>query len=78
MRFLASLPNLKRVLLRGCDLSDRPLREVVAAQQHFVTLDLIDISLVNRITYTACHELQAQKPRLQVLHTAKPLFLATE
>lgn len=77
-RFLATLPNLKQLFVRGCDLSDRPLREVVACNEHFVSLALLDISLANRITYTACHELQSRKPRVRIIHTAKPLFLSTE
>jgi hypothetical protein len=77
-RFLVGLPNLRAAALRGCDLSDRPLLEVVASDANFRALRRLDVSQVNRITFTACHQLQSKKPTLELLHTAKPLFLSVE
>jgi hypothetical protein len=58
VRYLAALPNLCRCYLRGCDLSDRPLLECVAVEQTFPRLQMLDVSMVNRITFTACHTVQ--------------------
>ena len=42
---------------------------------HFQELEMLDISFVSRVTYTACHKLLQSKKPLKLVHTSVPMFL---